>query len=203
MYIPKYFSMPDSDVLDFIRANPFGILITAAADGIKATHLPFHVKETKDSWVLWAHLAGANPHASCLLEKEHLAIFSGVHAYISSSWYKNVNVSTWNYEAVHVTGTIQLLTEPELLDALNELTNSYEYSQDSPRTLDKIPTKMVSAYLKEIVGFAFHPQKVEAKTKLSQNRNQQDHASIVSHLEKQVDPLAKEVAKKMRKNRPA
>lgn len=203
MYIPKPFSMPEGEVLDFIRANPFGILITAAADGIKATHIPFHVKETKDSWVLLAHLAGANPHASCLLEKEHLAIFSGVHAYISSSWYKNVNVSTWNYEAVHVTGTIRLLTETELLEALNELTNTYEHSQESPRTLDKIPSKMVSAYLKEIVGFAFHPQKVEAKTKLSQNRNQQDHASIVSHLQKQVDPLAKELAKKMRKNRPA
>jgi transcriptional regulator len=203
MYIPKPFSMPEGEVLDFIRCNPFGILVTAAADGIKATHIPFHVKETKDSWVLWAHLASANPHASSLLEKEHLAIFSGVHAYVSSSWYKNVNVSTWNYEAVHVTGTIQLLSESELLEALNELTNSYEHGQESPLTLDKIPTKMVSAYLKEIVGFAFHPQNVEAKAKLSQNRNQQDHASIVSHLEKQVVPLAHEVAKKMKKNRPA
>jgi predicted FMN-binding regulatory protein PaiB len=52
MYIPKPFSMPEGEVLDFIRSNPFGILVTAAADGIKATHIPFHVKETKDSSIL-------------------------------------------------------------------------------------------------------------------------------------------------------
>ena len=202
MYIPKPFQMPNAEIHDFIKSNPFGILITASDNGLFATHIPFHIKQVDDSWVLFGHLAAANPHAKAFHAENHLAIFTGAHAYVSSSWYTNVNVSTWNYEAIHVSGKIKILSENELLTILNELTNTYEKGQDSPLTIDKIPEKMISAYIKEIVGFSFHPTKVEAKAKLSQNRNIHDHSSIVSNLEKQKNPLATEVAKRMKKNRP-
>ena len=31
-------------------------------------------------------------------------MFQGPHSYISSSWYENEEVPTWNYQAVHIYG---------------------------------------------------------------------------------------------------
>ena len=53
-----------------------------------------------------------------------LAIFSGVHTYISSSWYNHENVPTWNYLAVHVSGKIRLIEGQELMDHLKSLTDT-------------------------------------------------------------------------------
>ncbi|MBX7181120.1 MAG: FMN-binding negative transcriptional regulator [Bacteroidia bacterium] len=199
MYIPKHFHMKDEDILSFIKEYPFGILISQSPDGIKATHIPFLLKQTNDSFVLIGHIAEENQHAKFLNQGEHLIILNGSHAYISSSWYKNTNVSTWNYEAVHLYGTIRILNEVELVNALTDLTNTYESHQENPRTMDKIPDKMVKAYIREIVGFEFQPTKIEAKSKLSQNRNKEDYHSIVNHLEKQNDFLAHQVAEQMKK----
>jgi len=48
-------------------------------------------------------------------------MFQGPHAYISSSWYESENVPTWNYQSVHVYGTVSIMSEKELEEDLIQL----------------------------------------------------------------------------------
>ena len=114
MYIPKLFKMDDhAEIFDFIRQNSFGILINADNDVPVATHIPIELEFTDENEpILRGHVSKVNPHA-LLFEKnpQALVIFTGAHTYISSSWYVQENVSTWNYTAVHVYGHFRQKTQ--------------------------------------------------------------------------------------------
>ena len=192
--------MPESSVLDFLKTFPFGLLISAESSDIRATHIPLEIKETKETFSILGHIAAANPHCEFLSKDvEHLTVFNGPHSYVSASWYKNINVSTWNYQAIHVYGKIRILTDSELVEVLTAMLEKYETGRENAVTMNSVPEKMQTAYLKEIVGFEFFPTRIEAKSKLSQNRSKHDFQSVVSNLEKEEDGMAKEVAAEMRK----
>ena len=55
---------------------------------------------------LFGHVSAANPQAQGFNQGKvaALAIFSAGHSYVSSSWYEQENVSTWNYRSVQVKG---------------------------------------------------------------------------------------------------
>ena len=65
-----------------------------------------------------------------------LAIFPGPHAYISPRWYTEMNVPTWNYLAVHVYGTVQLMEGKALREALSRLIDTYEQHLPHPVHLE-------------------------------------------------------------------
>ena len=44
-----------------------------------------------------------------------------MHSYISSSWYENEEVPTWNYQAVHIYGKASILDKEELIDELTTM----------------------------------------------------------------------------------
>src|SRR6187402_3094913 len=107
MYIPREYKNEDlASVKEFIQSNGFAILVSEAEGKPWATHLPLVLdtnSEGKD--ILFGHISKANKQWKDFdPDKEVLAIFSGPHAYISSSWYDHVNVPTWNYLAVHIYG---------------------------------------------------------------------------------------------------
>lgn len=63
--------------------------------------------------MLSRHLAAANAQCAMLDWHDALVVFGGPHAYISPEWYATQPaVSTWDYTAVHVTGTLQPMTDP-------------------------------------------------------------------------------------------
>ncbi|WKB35742.1 FMN-binding negative transcriptional regulator [Terrilactibacillus sp. S3-3] len=124
MYIPKAFQETDQQkIKDFIRHNSFGILFSQNWVHPQATHLPL-VFDRDD---LVGHFAKANPHWRSLDGREALIVFSGPHSYISSSWYGEEGVPTWNYMTVHVCGTCRIITDQtELLNILKRSVDFYE-----------------------------------------------------------------------------
>ena len=63
-----------------------------------------------DDYYITGHMAYGNPQWKTFeIDENVLVIFQGPHAYISSSWYKDENVPTWNYQAVHVYGTASIM----------------------------------------------------------------------------------------------
>lgn len=50
-----------------------------------------------------------------------LIIFQGPHAYVSASWYREKDISTWDYSAVHVNAKIRIQSREELELSLKEL----------------------------------------------------------------------------------
>ena len=112
MYIPlQYQNKNLEEVKDFLKNNAFAILTSQVDNRPWATHLPLELETgPKGSDVLTGHMARRNPQWKHFKENEQvLAIFNGPHAYISSSWYHDEEVPTWNYVAVHVYGNLRIL----------------------------------------------------------------------------------------------
>lgn len=201
MYIPKYFvNSNEREIEAFIRTNSFGLLITHYDQKNFATHLPMELESLSNGEkVLRGHVARGNAQwRSFENEEAALAIFSGAHAYVSSSWYNHVNVPTWNYIAVHVTGRLRILKEEELLSSLKSLTDKYEVIAKNPVTVEGME-EHVRQQMKGIVGFEMKIEKLEGKWKMSQNRDANDYKNIIAELEQLENVNAKAVAEEMRR----
>ncbi|MCL6588090.1 MAG: FMN-binding negative transcriptional regulator [Anoxybacillus sp.] len=199
MYIPKAFQVDDEDkIVQFIKANSFGILFSAVDGQPFATHLPFLLEENNHA--LWSHMAKQNPQWEDLHNKEVLVVFQGPHAYISPTWYHEPNtVPTWNYVAVHVYGTFQLIDDKEMMKHLLEKTvDFYESSMSTPW---KVEFDDFTEHLMEgTVCFKINIQKIEGKWKLSQNHSIQRQKNLIKGL-KTVDHYhSKEIAALMEQN---
>lgn len=191
-------------ILDFLKKNAFATLVSQHEGQPWATHIPLFLDEKPDgSWSLTGHVARANPSWKSFGENEEvLAIFTGPHSYISSSWYEKMNVSTWNYLAVHVYGKLRTMEGEELLEALKKLTAKYETGRDGAILVENMPPDYVKKEMRGIVGFEILPTKIQGTWKLSQNRNDTDYQRIIAELEKIGEPDAEQIAAEMRANRP-
>lgn len=203
MHIPKYNQEKDwQQISAFIKENSFGILINVSAGVPLATHIPIALDEKPDGIaVLRGHVAKQNPQWEAFTSGTALAIFTAPHAYISSSWYEKEKIPTWNYIAVHVYGQLRLLSEEELLDSLSKLMNHYEAASAKPVSVGDIPDKELHNNLKAIVGFEMNISDVQARFKLSQNRNAHDYESVITHLKERGDEGSVKIAEEMEKRR--
>jgi transcriptional regulator len=205
MYIPHYFREEDLDkVADFVRRHDFAALVATARDGLPvAAHLLVELQTGPDGiWLVNGHMARGNPlWRSLEPEREALLIFSGPNTYVSPTWYGHLNVPTWNYQAVHLYGTPRLI-EPgeELQGILARLIGRYEAQSDY--RLETLPADFVRKEMAGVMGFQIKVTRLEASSKLSQNRNDEDHASIVRELEKRGDEQSTAIASEMKKSRP-
>jgi transcriptional regulator len=93
MYIPELYKNENKeDIQNFIHKNGFGILVNQTDRKLWATHIPLLLEEKNGKQILVGHVSRENPQAeSFKTNDEVLVIFSGVHTYISSSWYDQVN----------------------------------------------------------------------------------------------------------------
>lgn len=202
MYIPKHFKMDPAEALEFMRAHPFAILVTVA-DGIPvATHIPVQVHAADGQVWVTGHLAHANMQKRTFSNgTTALLIFHGPHAYISSSWYTVDEVPTWNYLAVHAYGPIRTLSERDLAADLQALLAQYEGHRERGRLWHTLPPELLERQMKGIVGFRVDVTIIEAKAKMSQNRQNVDYKRIVERLEESTDVMAHAVAAWMRGQR--
>lgn len=198
MYIPhKYKNENLAEVKDFLNQNAFGILVNEVDGKPYATHTPMELDiDIKGNDVLLGHIAKANLQWTSFEEqKEVLCIFNGPHTYISSSWYKEEEVPTWNYIAVHVYGKLRILEKEELLNHLDKLVNKYEQSSKNPVSVQAFSKKTMSQ-IKGVVGFEITITNIQAAYKLSQGR-EHDHSKIIRELEDRGND-AQAIAKAMR-----
>ena len=199
MYTPKLNRNENAEELhEFIRKNGFGILISTVESKPWASHIPLQL--SSDGKKLSGHIARGNRQWNeWNTESEVLAIFTGPHTYISSSWYDHENVPTWNYIAVHVYGKLKILSDQELLQSLKELTNKYEKQSERPVSVEKMNPGFLKKEMLGIVGFEIEITKMDATYKLSQNRDAKNHEAIVTELEKRDDPASTAIAHEMKK----
>ena len=199
MYIPNRYKIKDPSVAhDFMKKYAFATLFANTEEGMEAVHIPLQTEVREDQLYLEGHVARAN-RIGQLAENhsEVLAVFSQPHAYVSSSWYDDINVPTWNYIAVHATGKLRQLHDEELIESLKRLTHTYEDGRPDRFYVEDMPDDMLKAHLKGLIGFEIKVDKLEAKHKLSQNRNDKDFKNIIEKLKLSSDPLEQEIAKEM------
>lgn len=200
MYTPQQYKNKDKKSLrEFIKANSFGILVNQVAGKPWATHIPMELDtDSEGNEVLISHMAKANPQWKHFNSADEvLCIFNGPHSYISSSWYTDEEVPTWNYIAVHVYGQIRILSEEEVLASMHKMVDKYEKDSKHPISLHNMSSKTM-AQIRGVVGFKIMITDIQATYKLSQGR-EEDHTQIISEL-KERDAGAKAIAQKMEKN---
>jgi len=203
LYTPKYFKVTNfEEIREFIQTNSFGTLVTTKKGKPIATHLPFQLVEEEEAYYVTGHMAYGNPQWRTFeTTEEVLVMFQGPHAYISSSWYEQENVPTWNYQAVHVYGTATILDEGELIQDLTKLLEKYEKQREDPVLWDKLSPSLLEKEIKGIVGFKIKVGEIQAAYKLSQNRNENDYANIIEQLHNEENPDSKQLAEVMEKKR--
>jgi transcriptional regulator len=184
MYTPKAFEENRADALHgLILAYPFATLVTHAAAGLAANHLPFELTEG----VLHGHVARGNELAQ-LDGAEVLLIFHGPDGYISPNWYPSKHetgreVPTWNYAVVHVHGRLRVIDDAAWLRRLLEtLTDHHEATQPKPWKVDDAPEDHIAKSLRAIVGLEVTIERIEGKFKLSQNHPTRNRAGVIAGL---------------------
>ena len=183
MYIPSHYKNEDlSEVKDFISSNAFAILVSQVEGRPWATHTPLELSKDPDgNDILIGHIARANPQwRSFEAQEEVLCIFNGPHSYVSSSWYHEEEVPTWNYVAVHIYGTLEIMTEAEVLEWLHRLVAYYEENEKDPVALEHMSPATLRQ-VKGVVGFRIAIKEIQAAYKLSQGR-EEDHPRITKEL---------------------
>ena len=190
VYIPKLNRVEDRALLiEAMREWSFAILFGADENGTPvATHLPLVVHDEGEHGVLEGHFAVANPHWKALAGRETLVVFSGPHSYVSPALYSSPkSVPTWNYIAVHATGTLEIVADEagdaaanhERKDALLKnliAANEPAYAEQ----WNGLPIGYRISMTAGIVGFRIPIRKIEGKFKLSQNRPEEDRRNIVA-----------------------
>lgn len=201
MYIPKYYREEDrKKIVEFLRSNGFPALVSHDGENLLATHLPVEVVENADgSLTILGHMSRANPQWKSFGDQEVLLIFQGAHTYISPRWYNHVNVPTWNYINVHVYGKVRMLEGEELRSLLSELIAKHETG--TGYSMDGLPADFVEKEMRGVAGFALEVTRLDAASKLSQNRDDESYASIISHLEARGDDVSAEIAHEMKERR--
>lgn len=183
MYQPERYKKNSTNfAVKLIRQNPFGEFVLQG-DRLLATHIPILINEDSDSLQLFAHIANHNPQKQFLKDgKEALLILKGSDAYVSSSWYEEKEISTWDYSAVHIHCRIRVQTSDELVASLKKLVHHFEKDQMHPLEYNQIPDSIIESNLSEITGFWCEPILIEGIGKWHQGFGKKDVLNVINHL---------------------
>ena len=213
MYIPKHFEVSEwSEITQFVESARAADLVTIDQNGMpQATLMPCLWKldgtDPAQHGSLIMHMARANQHwKSIALGASGLAIVHGPQAYISPSNYEGKRtdhkvVPTWNYQSVHLSGTVEISEDVDLLrEIVSDLTDSHEARRTQKWSASDADPKYLQAQLHGIVAVILRVTRVEAKYKLSQNRTREDQSRVIADLESSSLAEDREIALEMKRN---
>jgi transcriptional regulator len=201
LYVPPAFAEDQPEELHAImRQCSLPILISTLKDNgatrLAATHLPLIF----DGENLIGHVARANEHWKLLDPAvESLAIFKTVDGYVSPSFYATKQetgkvVPTWNYEAVHAYGRLEIIEDTaDLLDIVTRLTNRHEQPRVAPWAVSDAPADYIAMQLRGIAGVRLHVSRLIGARKLSQNKTQADREGVIAGETKENPALARQM----------
>ena len=195
MYSPPYNRVENrAEVLEFMRANNFPLLVTGTGGALHGSHLPVMAQERDGKLVLDMHMARNNAQWQEFFDEEVLVVFFGPHAYVSPRWYEEQErVPTWNYAAVHAYGIPKVLSDSKLKYASQRRLVAALDPQWLPK-FDALSPKYVDGMLEGIVNFEIEVTRLETRWKLSQNRSRREQELIAEQLDKSADPAERALA---------
>src|SRR4029079_1916072 len=179
------FRIEESRALAFAAERGFGVIVAADERGPRASHVPFVIVRRDDRVIVQIHFTARNP----LVEladgtRRFLLIGSGHDAYISNDWYASRdNVSTWLYEAVHLSGVAHLRQLDENRghgDALLAVSEARLPKQ--PWDLAQMEPGKRESMLAAIRVVDLVVDTVEGQAKLNQHKSDADHVAVAGRL---------------------
>jgi transcriptional regulator len=167
--------------------------------------VPFVIQQRDDRVIVQIHLTARNPLVELADSiRRFLLIVAGDDAYISNDWYaSHDNVSTWLYEAVHLSGVAHLREGGENRghgDALLAVSEArlpkqpWELTQMEPT---KRETMLASIRVIDLVV-----DQIEGQLKLNQHKSDEDHVAVAKQLARVAETGSRRLAERMRALRP-
>src|SRR5687768_4015922 len=201
MYSPPYNQVEQrAEVIEFMRAHNFPLLVTGTGGSLHGSHLPAMIHEQEARVVIDMHMARNNPQWKEFFDDEVMVVFTGPHAYVSPRWYEEKErVPTWNYTAVHAYGVPRVIEEPGAKHASQRRLVAAMDPQWLPK-FDALRADYVQQMLGGIVNFEVAVTRVETRWKLSQNRSRREMELIAAQLEGSEDSGERALAAITRKH---
>ena len=201
MYAPPFNRIEErAEIIAFMRAHNFPLLVTGTGGTLHGSHLPVTVQETSAGIVLDMHMAKNNPQWKEFFDDEVMVVFTGPHAYISPRWYEEKErVPTWNYTAVHAYGLAKVIEERQAKHASQRRLVAEMDPQWLPK-FDALRPQYVEQMLDGIVNFEIAVTRLETRWKLSQNRSRREMELIAEQLEKSDDSGERALAELTRRH---
>ena len=195
MYSPPYNQIEKrAELIEFMRANSFALLVTGTGGTLHGSHLPAMVQERDGKIVLDMHMARNNPQWKEFFDDEVMVVFFGAHAYVSPRWYEEQErVPTWNYAAVHAYGTPKVVGDAQAKHASQRRLVAAMDPLWLPK-FDALRPEYVKDMLQGIVNFEIAVTRIETRWKLSQNRGRREQELIAAELEKSADSAERALA---------
>jgi transcriptional regulator len=199
------FRIEESRALAFAAERGFGVIVAADERGPRGSHVPFVIVRRETGVIVQIHLTARNP----LVEladgvRRFLLIVSGDDAYVSNDWYASRdNVSTWLYEAVHLSGVAHLREHDENRshgDALLRVSEARLPKQ--PWDLAQMESTKRETMLASIRVIDLVVDQIEGQSKLNQHKSDEDHVAVAKQLARAEETGSRRLAEKMRALRP-
>jgi transcriptional regulator len=193
MYVASHFAVESLSVLRaYLAEHPFAALAVNTVEGPSVDHIPleFDASPTPKGRLL-GHVARSNPLWREFESGPALAVFCAHQAYVSPDWYASKAIDprvvpTWNYAAVHVSGTLRFFHDAgRIADLLARLTDRFESSRAKPWRLTDAPADYVSKLVGAVVGVELVIDRIVGKWKLSQNRPSEDRNGVIAGLRRE------------------
>ncbi|KRQ95531.1 FMN-binding negative transcriptional regulator [Bradyrhizobium valentinum] len=198
------FRIEEQRALAFAADRGFGVIVAADARGPRGSHVPFVLTRRDDRVIVQIHLTAKNP----LVEladgvRRFLLIVAGDDAYVSNDWYASRdNVSTWLYEAVHLSGVAHLRERDDNRahgDALLAVSEARLPKQpwDLAQMEPKRETMLASIRVIDLVV-----DEIEGQSKLNQHKSDDDHVAVANQLARAEETGSRRLAERLRALRP-
>jgi transcriptional regulator len=200
------FRIEEKRALTFAAERGFGVIVAADERGPRGSHVPFVLDRLDDRVIVQIHLTARNP----LVEladgvRRFLLIVAGDDAYVSNDWYASRdNVSTWLYEAVHLSGVAHLRECDENRghgDALLAVSEARLPKQ--PWDLAQMEPTKRETMLTSIRVIDLVVDQIEGQAKLNQHKSDEDHVAVANQLARAEETGSRRLAERMRALRPA
>lgn len=181
---PVFRTTGEADNIGFARARGFGTLAVSQDGPPLLSHVPFLLSEDGSQAEL--HLVRSNPIARLLKSATPARIaVSGPDAYVSPDWYGvEDQVPTWNYVAVHLTGTLEPMPDEALRGVLDRLSAYFEagLAPKPPWLLGKTSPDVVQKLMRMIQPFRVKVDQIDGTWKLSQNKPDAAREDAALHI---------------------
>ena len=135
-------------------------------------------------------------------------IFQGAEAYVRPGWYASKAehgkaVPTWNYAVVHAYGRPEVVQDQAwLLAHVSDLSDQQEAPYAARWATSDAPESYMAVMARGIIGLKLEITRLEAKVKMSQNREDRDRAGVVEGLRERAlgeDAEAARLVEKLRR----
>lgn len=180
---PIFRGTPEAEARRIAAERGFGLMVAGDGTATLLAHVPFLMEGDR----IEAHLVRSNPLARALRDGPRpvtLAV-SGPDGYISPDWYGEPDlVPTWNYVAVHLSGTLALAEPESLLGHLERLSARFEtgLAPKVPWTHHKMSDGVMERMMRAILPVVMTVEHVESTMKLNQNRTKAARTAAAAAL---------------------